>query len=169
MANEIERKFLISRRDFRELNRQYERIKREFIEQGYLAVEPDGNEVRLRFKSDGEQEHCFLTAKNGQGLVRGEAEVEVSFAQYNVLWPLTENRRVVKERFTLALTGTLKLELDRFDNKLKGLFLVEVEFPSEAEAKAFKPPVWFGAEVTDDKRFSNRNLATLESIRELPL
>jgi CYTH domain-containing protein len=34
-----------------------------------------------------------------------------------------------------------------------------VEFASEEEAAAFRPPGWFGPEVTDDPRYRNRSLA----------
>jgi CYTH domain-containing protein len=37
--------------------------------------------------------------------------------------------------------------------------LVEVEFPSEAAARAFVPPDWFGEDVTGDRRYRNRTLA----------
>ena len=36
----------------------------------------------------------------------------------------------------------------------------EIEFPDEATALAFDAPDWLGEDVTDDKRYANRVLAT---------
>ncbi len=37
--------------------------------------------------------------------------------------------------------------------------LVEVEFGSIDESRRFRPPAWFGEEVTDNKRYKNNALA----------
>ncbi len=50
-------------------------------------------------------------------------------------------------------------ELDVFAGTLTGLVLVEVEFDADDAMAAFEPPAWFGAEVTDDDRYSNASLA----------
>jgi CYTH domain-containing protein len=50
-------------------------------------------------------------------------------------------------------------ELDLFDGGLAGFRLVEVEFPSVEASRVFTPPDWFGAEVTEDKRYKNKWLA----------
>jgi CYTH domain-containing protein len=34
-----------------------------------------------------------------------------------------------------------------------------VEFGDEIQAKAFVPPQWFGADVTEDGRYKNKSLA----------
>jgi adenylate cyclase len=39
------------------------------------------------------------------------------------------------------------------------LSTVEVEFSSESEAETFRPPAWFGKEVTADPRYRNWALA----------
>lgn len=44
-------------------------------------------------------------------------------------------------------------EVDQFHSKNKGLFVVEIEIPTE-DYELTLPP-WIGKEVTDDKRFSN--------------
>jgi len=123
------------------------------IEQGYLAVGADG-EVRLRRKG----EQTLLTVKRGAGLSRGEAEVEISPEQFEVLWPLTEGRRLRKRRHLLPEDG-LEIEVDIYEGELDGLIVAEVEFDSEDQARSFKPPPWLGDEVTGDERFLNENLA----------
>lgn len=123
------------------------------FEQGYLAVDPVGAEVRVRRK-DGAT--AVMTVKVGAGLVRGEEEWEIT--NFDALWPLTEGRRVLKTRYFIPL-GDLTVELDVYDGDLDGLVTAEVEFPDEASARAFVAPAWLGRDVTEDKRYGNRVLA----------
>ena len=50
-------------------------------------------------------------------------------------------------------------ELDIFGGVLDGLYFIEVEFESEEDAENFVPPVWFGENVSDDKRYANSYLS----------
>lgn len=167
MSKEIEKKYVVSNPAISELPQ----LKVEDIAQGYLAIEPSGTEVRLRSKSNVNGSRYFLTVKCGEGLVRGEAETEITEEQFNVLWPMTGGRRVEKTRHTLALAGDLKAEVDFYRGNLQGLCTAEVEFPTEEAAQAFIPPSWFGDDVTSDKRFKNQKLAALtnaEGFRSKP-
>lgn len=47
-----------------------------------------------------------------------------------------------------------------YEGELAGLVVAEVEFLSEEESEKFIAPDWFGADVTDDKKYKNKNLAT---------
>jgi CYTH domain-containing protein len=145
---EIERKFLITQAPHLHRRRSVR------IEQGYLSGGED--EVRVRRKGDG----FWLTVKRGAGMVRTEQEVALDREQFETLWPLTSGRRVEKDR-TVISDGGRTIELDVFDNELRGLVVAEVEFEDEAEARAFVPPGWFGREVTDDARYKNHALAVL--------
>ena len=124
------------------------------IEQGYVATEHNGNEVRLRKKG----EQYYLTVKQGVAVARSEYEVELSFDQFDVLWATTLNRRLVKTRFYIPYQR-YTLELDVYAYHLIGLHTVEVEFPTVAAFNNFEPPDWFGREITDDPNFKNRHLA----------
>ena len=53
------------------------------------------------------------------------------------------------------LTG----EMDVFEGVYEGLILAEVEFPDEETALSFKPPEWFGRDVTFTGEYSNSRLA----------
>lgn len=150
---EIERKFLVARvpplaDDGRVLR------------QGYLASE-DAVTVRIR-DDDG---HHRLTVKGGRGTVRTEVEVDLTPVQFDALWPLTAGRRVEKVRRLVRLDhaddghDAPRAELDEFRGVLEGRWLVEVEFDDVARAAAFVPPEWFGADVTDDERFTNLALS----------
>jgi adenylate cyclase len=130
------------------------------IEQGYLAVGSGYNflplSVRLR-RIDGEA--SFLTVKAGSGVARTEVELPLTPSQFEALWPLTEGHRLTKTRYRVPLFGGAVAEVDTYEGSLKGLETVEVEFSSEAQAKAFRQPPWFGKEVTEDPRYQNSALA----------
>lgn len=146
---EIERKFLVKKRP-----PNLDTYPHKEILQGYLAIAESGTEVRLR------QKGCrfYQTVKIGAGLKRQEVEVAVTFEQFERLWPLTAGKRVEKVRYEIA-HGSFTIELDVYRGALAGLLVAEVEFVSEAESQAFSPPKWFGEEVTEDKRYKNKNLA----------
>jgi adenylate cyclase len=146
---EIERKFLVD-----EIPEGLDEDQAVPIAQGYLTIGADGSEVRLRRAG----EHLRLTAKRGAGMVRSEHEVELSSEQFEVLWPATEGRRLLKTRHAIP-AGEQLIELDVFWGPLSGLRIAEVEFTSVEAARAFSPPPWFGREVTDDDRYKNRRLA----------
>lgn len=148
MATEIERKFLVS-----DLPAASVLGRGAALRQGYLAEE-DGVEVRLRLV-DGK---ATLTVKAGRGRTRTEVETGVDPAQAEELWPHTEGRRIEKTRYEVPL-GAVVAEVDVYDDALAGLRVVEVEFPSEAEADAFEPPAWFGRELTGADGWSNASLA----------
>jgi len=148
---EVERKFLVW-----EVPPDLDRHPASAIHQGYLAIDSDGSEVRLRRRA----EHTYLTSKRGHGLVRSEAEVEMSEAQFEALWPLTEGRRIEKTRYEISAGQHLVIELDVYGGGLEGLVVAEVEFPTRAQADAFDAPPWFGPDVTDDERYKNQRLAT---------
>jgi adenylate cyclase len=145
---EVERKFLVGEPP------ELDGAEADEIQQGYLAIGSDG-EVRLRRKG----EHLVLTAKRGTGLSRQESEVELDRERFDVLWPLTEGRRLHKRRHVLP-QGDLKIEIDVYEGELEGLVVAEIEFPSEEEARDFDPPEWLGEEVTGDRRYLNETLAT---------
>lgn len=126
------------------------------MEQGYIAVDPDGTEVRIRREAG----LCVLAVKRGGGLVRHETEIEVDEVTAESLWGLTENRRLSKGRHLIVEDG-VKIEVDVYGGPLSGLVVAEVEFETEAGALAFVPPAWFGREITGDAEFRNNVLARL--------
>ena len=125
------------------------------IEQGYVALDPNGTEVRVRRKGD----NRTLTIKSGSGLVRTEQEAELDASRYDALWPLTDGRRVVKTRYEIPLQDGLTAEVDVYEDTLHGLITAEVEFGDEPASAAFDVPDWLGTEVTGDRRYANRALA----------
>jgi adenylate cyclase len=145
---EVERKWLVQ--DLPDLSGH----KGQEVIQGYIALAADGTEVRLR-QTDGK---FFQTVKSEGGLVRDEIEVELTKDQFEVLWGATVGRRLKKTRYTLPWEGK-KLELDVYHDSIAGLIVAEVEFTSASASAQFAPPLWLGAEVTEDRRYKNVNLA----------
>jgi CYTH domain-containing protein len=150
MGAEVERKFLLAERPEGLDGHPAQRL-----EQGYLAIDPAGAEVRVRRK-DGK---TLMTVKSGIGLVRAEEEFAVDPERFDRLWPLTEGRQVVKTRYLVPLGEGLTAEVDDYEGALAGLLTAEVEFADEASAHAFQAPAWMGQDVTGDPRYANRTLA----------
>ena len=146
---EVERKFLLSG-----LPPTMRYARREPIRQGYIALDGD-TEVRVRITPKA----AVLTIKSGHGGVRIEEEVTLDRRQGDALWELTEGRRVQKTRRRVRI-GDAEAEIDVYSGALDGLVVAEVEFADEEAARAFEPPAWFRREVTDDRRYSNRCLAS---------
>ena len=148
-GHEIERKFLL-----KELPPRLNRFRHYAIAQGYLANEAGGRHVRLRKKA----KVTSLTFKVGRGSAREEREIRLSGKQFATLWPATRGRRLRKTRYEIPWKN-LKIEVDIYHGRNHGLVVAEVEFPSQASCRKFKPPRWFGREVTGEKRYSNVRLA----------
>jgi adenylate cyclase len=146
---EIERKFLL-----RQLPDQLKRSRHYIIEQGYLATEPAGRQVRLRKKG----KTVSLTFKVGRGAHREEREIRLSWKQFAELWPGTAGRRLRKVRYEIPWKNLL-IEIDVYRGRHAGLVVAEVEFPDRVTCRKFNPPSWFGREVTGEKRYSNVRLA----------
>lgn len=149
MGIELERKFRLGRApDW------LGECPRSRIEQGYVAVPNDETEVRLRMRDD----TAVLTVKRGRGERRTEREVELTEDQFEALWPLTEGRRITKDRY-LVPHDRHEIEIDVYGGELRGFVTGEVEFDAEDDSASFDPPDWLGKEVTGEERFANEALA----------
>ena len=146
---EIERKFLVL-----EPPPDLGSYASDRIEQGYVALDGDAIEVRVRRRGG----RATLTIKQGAGHARFEEELTLGRARFERLWTLTEGRRLEKVRH-LVPVGDATVELDVYGGVLAGLVVAEVEFDSERESVAFQPPGWLREEVTGDARYANRTLA----------
>ena len=127
----------------------------EEIEQGYLAIEGDEIEVRLRRSGT----DSYLTVKRGSGPQRVEVEIEVGAEQFEALWALTAGRRLSKARHHVRTDGG-DIEVDVYRGTLEGLITAEIEFPPGDQPQSFEPPEWLGDELTGDPAYANKSLAT---------
>ena len=124
----------------------------------HLSEPKNQGKVRIR-QIDGQI--WILTVKADGTLKRPEWEKPVPERIARHLFVRSENRLIFKNRTPFPLAER-QLEFDVFHQKLSGLHIVECEFPTIELARAFVLPDWIeGAiEVTEDKRFSNKNLAS---------
>ena len=148
---EIERKYLLSA-----LPPSLEGQPYREIEQGYIPGERLQERVR-RVRKDG-TEWYVRTVKIGSGIRRIELQEDTDRETFEVLWPLTRGRRVIKRRYRVP-EGSLIWEVDEFTDR--DLVLAEIELASED----VKPrlPEWIAPyvmrEVTDESEYLNINLA----------
>jgi adenylate cyclase len=146
---EIERKFLV-----KWLPDNLKQSRSFVIDQGYLATESAGRQVRLRKTGKA----TSLTFKVGRASHREEREIKLSPKQFGALWPGTAGRRLRKVRYEIPWDNVM-IEIDIYRGRHAGLVVAEVEFPNTASCRRFKAPWWFGREVTGEKRYSNVRLA----------
>lgn len=123
------------------------------IEQAYLCTDPV---VRVRRQD----EEYYLTYKARGNMIREEYNLPLTEESYLHLRAKADGKWIAKRRYLLPF-GTYTIELDAFSAPVPGLWLAEVEFPSEEAARAFTPPDWFGEEVTNSPRYHNSNLSKL--------
>ncbi len=126
------------------------------ISQSYISRSPV---IRIRRREKANGIDYRLTVK-GEGLTeREEFELPLSRKQYEELLAKKEGRSVTKTRYLVPLADGHTAELDVFEGEHEGLCIVEVEFSSVEEMKAFVPPVWFGEDVSSDTRYHNSELS----------
>jgi adenylate cyclase len=147
MAKEIERKYLVANSQW-----QAHVSKSTSFKQGYLNYDPERT-IRVRTA----ETQAFLTIKGmTTGLSRDEYEYEIPLADALAMLKLCEHPPVEKVRHLIP-HGNHIWELDVFEGANEGLVLAEIELASEEEG--FELPVWLGAEVSGDRRYSNSTLS----------
>ena len=150
---EVERKYLL-----RALPDAARAVAPKEIDQGYLPGERFVE--RVRRVRDGESERYLRTVKAGAGARRIEVEEATTPAVFEVLWSLTEGRRVRKRRHVVP-DGALTWEIDDFADR--NLVLAEVELAADADDGEVALPPWLAPyvvrDVTDDPAYVNARLA----------
>lgn len=146
MAQEIERKFLVSNDNWRNL------AKPSLLRQAYLSAE-DGRVVRIRV----EDKSAWLTIKSKTtGISRGEWEYPIPLEEANQLLSEVCLQPVLeKHRYRIPLDGLI-WEVDEFLGVNAPLVVAEVELNSELQT--FTKPDWLGDEVSYDRRYANAAL-----------
>ncbi len=145
MALEIERKFLTTDQGWRT-------GAGVLICQGYLCSVPSRT-VRVRLAGDA----GWLTIKGAtDGATRAEFEYRIPIADAQALLALCEGPLLEKVRHRVRFGGHW-WDVDEFLGENAGLVVAEVELSAEDEH--FERPPWLGAEVTEDARYFNSNLA----------
>lgn len=149
---EIERKYLIDKNNLPDAVNTADTLR---IVQTYINFSP---EMRVREIND---IYHFFTMKLPQdniGLAREEVEVRITPEEYAELLSKQVGATIYKTRYEFKENG-FTIEVDIYSGALSGLIVAEVEFASIKKSEAFKPPQWFGTEITSDSRYKNANLA----------
>jgi adenylate cyclase len=147
MAQEIERKFLVSGDGWRAAAKRSEAYA-----QGYLAGTPLAS-IRVRVAAG----RAWLNIKSATtGIERQEYEYEIPEAEGRALLLLCEPGLIEKQRHFVPHGGLL-WEVDEFGGGNAGLVVAEVELDSADQP--FERPPWVGEEVSHDHRYYNVWLA----------
>jgi len=166
---EVERKFLIHYPDL-ELLEALPNVRMDYIRQDYLKVQgkrKKNYEVRVRMRGRLYDWSFTKTKKIGKGKKRVENEENIDMEQYvnhlittdPTLHPITKNRYCY-------LCGSRYFEIDIFPGATKEA-LCEIEFHRGDENEEIVFPDWISVirEVTDDERYSNRQIAANNPLR----
>ncbi len=148
MAQEIERKFLVTNDTFKQMSSSSSHIV-----QGYIC-RLQGRTVRVRIRDN----QGFLTIKGPSldgGLSRYEWEQSIPIEDARELLNLCHDGVIDKERY-LVPYGSHTFEVDLFQGDNQGLVVAEVELASTDEP--FERPPFLGEEVTGDRRYYNSSL-----------
>lgn len=148
MAQEIERKFLVSDDAWRDASRGSRRIR-----QGYICRGP---EAVVRVRTIGAR--AFLTIKSTDpGLIRTEFEYEIPPEHAEQLLARTCSALLIeKTRHEIEWDG-LDWVVDEFEGALAGLVMAEIEL--HFADQDIKVPSWAGQEVTDIPEYRNDRLS----------
>jgi adenylate cyclase len=146
MGIEIERKFLVTSQEWRDMADGID------YRQGYLSTV---KERTVRVRTVGER--GYITVKGiTVGARRSEFEYEIPRKDADsMLDHLCERPIIFKTRYTVPHRGHI-WEVDDFHLENAGLLVAEVELTDPDEW--FATPDWIGEEVTGDPRYYNANL-----------
>lgn len=164
---EIERKWLL-----KEVPKGLDLIESHVVHQAYLYADDD-IEVRIHIRYDGDtyntmQPHVNrrrLTIKFGNGLVREEAEIDLTEQQAAKLIAHVKHPFITKVFRIYGVhwgSDVLKFECSEVDPGLPTSFVYsEIEFESEGDAKFYRFPGYLQEylirEVTGEKSWSMKN------------
>lgn len=154
MGQEIERKFLV-------VGTPWENAPEapQHLVQGYLPLaDGQAGELRVRVERSDAGGAAWLTIKSEGGLVRQETEVAIAPEMGERLLGEAGPHLVEKKRYRLPVGSGLTAEVDVYEGALQGLVVAEIELPSETTLLPSLP--WLGDEVTEDKTYKNKALAT---------
>ena len=146
---EIERKFLVTTKDFKKEAKRKTRII-----QGFLNTDKERT-VRIRLRGN----QGFITVKgmsSNDGVSRFEWEKEISETEAEALLKLCEKGVIEKIRHEVEI-GNHIFEVDEFFGDNQGLIVAEVELNHVSET--FEKPLWLGQEVTGDIKYYNSQLS----------
>tara|TARA_B100000945_G_scaffold307660_1_gene296386 strand:+ start:1592 stop:2041 length:450 start_codon:yes stop_codon:yes gene_type:complete len=149
MSLEIERKFLVTSKDYRSESKKID------IEQAYFVADEN---ISIRIRIEGLIGSITIkTSKTERTNHEFEYTIPIDEARY--LINKTKYKIIKKTRYLCNYKGKI-WEIDEFKGKHLGLVIAEIELNEENES--FELPSWIGREVTSDPKYRNSNLAKKE-------
>lgn len=145
---EIEFKFLVSSPDFSKGLRSVHVI------QAYIIIEKDAH---LRVRIEDGQCAYFSLKKHISGISRWEYEYDIPVAEAREIIRNFAGRRIVEKQRYFPVYDGKRWDVDVYDGVNAGLITAEIELGSEDEP--FEKPPWLGADISNDPRYLNVNLA----------
>ncbi|MCR4717692.1 MAG: CYTH domain-containing protein [Lachnospiraceae bacterium] len=147
---EIERKFTLKR-----LPDNIDKYPHHEISQAYiLSTDPV---IRIRQLDD----EYILTYKSSGMMSRIEEELPLNKEAFNTLLKKTDGLIISKTRYLIPEKDSLTIELDCFHGELEGLYLAEVEFESEEQAKNYELASFFFEDVTFSSKYHNSSMSKM--------
>lgn len=144
---EIERKFLIDG-----FPQNLPLLEEATVWQGYISADPV---VRIRKKETAMGTGYRLCFKSKGTLMRKEVELDITAEKFDALSELLDAPLIRKDFKVFSLPDGHRLECSLVDKDTPtSFYYAEVEFSSEAEARAFIPPMFLGEEKTEDPAFT---------------
>jgi adenylate cyclase len=148
MAIEIEHKFLLANEDWRQHIHKSVKYK-----QGYLSSQQTSS-IRVRIADN----QAWLNIKSATiGTQRQEFEYEIPLPDAEEIINTLCGKPLIEKIRHFVTDDHNIWEIDEFEGDNKGLIVAEIELSKTGQY--FTKPTWLGAEVTDDLRFYNNNLA----------
>ena len=151
---EIERKYLL-KDSILSLIDKYA-LKKHKITQFYTTITPQRG-VRYRQMDD----RYFKTVKHGTGASREEEELEITKKKFKKKFNDRINDAIRKDRYLFQFEGK-EYSIDVFKKSLKGLYLLEIEFPDINTFETFDLPkilqIHVIKDVSFDESFRNKNI-----------
>lgn len=126
------------------------------IEKDFI-IEDDGHVRCFTKENKGEKgKNLFSSTISSDG--KEENKVQTADEdEWNSLFDQTDAYRVTKNQYSFISNGR-KFTINDY-KKPNNIGIVEVEFDTEEDVKKFEPEFWFGQEITDDRSYSDLNLA----------
>lgn len=150
MGKEIERKFLLTDNNYRNLATRHYSIK-----QGYLSTQIDAV-VRVRIIDN----DAFITIKSrNRGISRDEWEYPIPLNDAVEMLAICKGHVIDKHRYIIEHEG-YTWEIDEFHGRHQGLVIAEIELTSEDQT--FSCPPFIGQEITGDPQYYNSTLSGID-------
>jgi len=132
-----------------------ERAQKITYERHFLYAQ-EGTEIRIQHYFDKyEMERKVLTTKYSSE----NQVISISPAEFDYIKTIC-TKSIFRDGYILESKPVIELKV--YHDLYEGLIRAEVDFKTEAAAKEFETPDWFGIEITESELGKDRNLIQLD-------